>query len=337
MSYGQALPISMIQGNPALTARVQGYLRDQGLKWMKIAPPVATDSIRNFYYVVPYAYGRTVVNTTRDPSGRARRSKPFVQQSSFTLREDVIATPALKSEIDQALKSPQGFQRLLSLLKTNPALDVGLSLEARTAAFVQDNGNYIDPSNQVMTLSAGSYWDEGTSTPAKDVADLAAVIFQKSGKLLNQLCFYVPYSVHLALLTNSDVVSKFNQISKATSAELDDEAKMKSYFGVKEYGVLGAVKITSNIEAATEVSANVWGQSGYLFARDDNATQELADGAWFTPTSSGLVIPVIRTYHEDDPEGDVFEAGCWSCTAAGAPDDEAGVRAAGRIDDLLST
>ena len=48
---------NLIQGNPSLTARVQGYLANQ-LSWQWFAPVLPVTGNRSFFYVYDFDFGR---------------------------------------------------------------------------------------------------------------------------------------------------------------------------------------------------------------------------------------------------------------------------------------
>lgn len=325
---------NLIQGNPSLTARVQGYLANK-LSWQWFAPVLPVTGNRNFFYVYDFDFGRRTLSTKRDAGGKSPSSVPKIRTGSFTTEEDVHKTPITKLDLDLAQNDPQAFKGLLNMMQSNPAMVVGLALEYRTAAFAQSDSNYFDSSNQVLSLTdAATKWDQPTSKPKDDVIYLAKKLGLIGGVTLEDLSIGVPYHIHLALRANADVRNQ-NVFTVPTNVENITEAMLKSYFGCKEYKLLGAQRITSVIDAATEVNSYMWGNSVYILKRDENANQDQAtDGAFFTPSRLGKVIPIARTFKSDDPEGIMFECQAVSCTAAGAPDGY-GTRTAARIDNVL--
>lgn len=337
LGYAQSLAVSTIQGRPALTARVQAFMNENLMfSWNKVAPVMPVDSERNFFYVIPFAFGRTVMPTKREMGGQAPSSKPTVQTATFTILEDVHKTPILQRELDIALKSPQGFKGLLKLIQANSGNIVSLALEQRTATMLQTNANYFNSGTQVSSLGTGDRWDESTSKPADDIIELARVIRGYSGFQLQDLVLAVPYEVHLALLSNPDVRAQYTPTSPTGVGAIDIE-KIRQYFGVRAYEILGAQKITSNVDAATQTVANVWSDSVYLFTRDEGASQDApTGGAWFTASTQGSVLPVFRAYKNDDPEGQYFEAQALSASVVGASSTDVGTRCAARLDDVLT-
>ncbi len=155
-----------------------------------------------------------------------------------------------------------------------------------------------------VTLSGINQWSDFTnSDPIKDVDTAHATIQQNTGVRGNTLI--VGQQVHDKLKEHPKLLDKY----KHTGIGILSPEQVRDSLGLTRYLVGGAVKITSNVEAASITSAYVWGKSALLLYRPENAGLRVPSAGYTfvwagLPGGGGFDVP-ITVVREDSRDRDI--------------------------------
>ncbi len=330
------IPISTLQGSPYYSSLNIAYMRRNRFIVDLVATVMPVKSESGNFYVIPFDFSRRRHSTRRAPDGPAPRSAPGLLTGTFSCREYVHAAVLTERRRKAAMDSPDGFKSLDKLYSGQALHPVMMDWEYDLVAKLHNTSNYFS-SSHYTTLSGTSRWDQlSTSTPRKDVRTYGEVVRARSGIPLSELTLIVPEEVAVILPEHPDVVARIQYVQRVERIDIGP-VQLAQYFGVKQVLIGGALELTSNPGASSEVVSHLWGKNVVLLHIDDTPpSPELGiSSSVVTASASGKNIPVARTYPEYDPEGLAYEQKMIAGITLGVPTGE-GLRTAALLKSVIS-
>lgn len=348
MSLG--LQPANVQGTPFLPNYLLGFTQEMGYIASLVAPVMPVIAESSSFWVVPFDYGRRLVDDTAEGNSPAKKITPPLRTGSFTTLPHRLGSFLLDRTQQNAMKSPTGFKKIVDLYLNAPTLAEALIWETQLVTLMTTAATYFASSHHLDYASSTDlqFDTPATSDPQASVVGLADVIQGHSGKKPEQLTCTMGRKVWKSIFLHAVAKEAVKYTERAFPSAFNRTA-IADFLGVKQVLVGDAIRVTSNIGASSETSSYVWGRNLFLHYVDEAPSQQVpTDGSFVTPAmnQSGADAEIApggapwqsRSYPTQDPLGTTYLVeGVWG-VAAGKPSDSPteGVRTAGWIENAVS-